>query len=145
MKKLVTLVAILGVASVLSACSSTHQNKDETIDGSYILVSANDQQLPETIPPVINLSVSDDLTQVVVSGKMCNVFNGNAAYQGGVLQGNFMMTRALCSEQALNALDLQVGQMFANGAKVEKSGDHLILTSGNDKLVYKAVTAPAQQ
>ncbi|RKS86895.1 heat shock protein HslJ [Orbus hercynius] len=135
MKKLITLAAVVGVTSLLAACSS--HSKNETIDGSYILVSANEQPLPQSIPPVINLSVNDDLTQVKVSGKMCNVFNGDTNYQNGVLQGNFMMTRAMCSEPVLNALDTQISQMFAQGVKVEKVDGKLVFTSGNNTLVYQ--------
>ncbi|WP_392559313.1 META domain-containing protein [Orbus mooreae] len=145
MKKFVTLVAILGLSSVLAACSSSNQNKAETIEGSYVLISANDQTLPQSIPPVIDLSVSDDLTEVQIKGKMCNLFNGNANYQNGVLQGNFMMTRALCNEPELNALDMQVSQMFAKGVKVQKSDDKLILTSGTDTLVYQQKALPMTQ
>lgn len=141
MKKFVTLVAIVGLSSVLAACASSN-NKDASIAGSYVLVSANDQPIPQTIPPVINLSVNDDLTQVKINGKMCNVFNGNTTYNNGILQGNFMMTRALCSEPVLNALDTQVGLMFAQGAKVEKVDGKLVLTSGNNKLVYQQQYLP---
>lgn len=138
------LCAVVGVAGLLAACSNGPKAADQSIAGSYVLVSLNDQPLPNSIPPVLNVTESSEVTKIDINGKMCNIFNGQAIYQNGVLQAanGVAMTRMYCSETALNELDTLIGNMLASGAKVEKVDGKLILKSGNNTLVYQQKELP---
>lgn len=147
MKKIMTLTAIVGLSVLLAACSNTKNNTDKSIVGSYVLVSVNDQPLPNTIPPVLNVTEDSDVTKIQVDGKMCNIFNGQAIYQNGVLQAadGVAMTRVFCSEPVLNDLDKLIGDMLTNGAQVEKQKDQLVLKSGENTLIYQQKNVPLTQ
>ncbi|WP_392552881.1 META domain-containing protein [Orbus wheelerorum] len=145
MKKIVTLCAVVGASALLAACSSNQT--DNNIVGSYLLVSVNDQPIPNAIPPVLNITQDSSVTNIQLNGKMCNIFNGQAIYQNGVLQAadGVAMTRVFCNEPTLNQLDTVIGDMLSKGANVEKVNGKLVLKSGNNTLVYQQQNLPMTQ
>lgn len=146
MKKVATLCAIAGISVLLAACAN-EKKTDDSIVGSYTLVSSNDEPIQNSIPPVLNITEASDVTKIQIAGQMCNFFNGQAVYQNGVLQAadGIAATRMYCSEAELNNLDNVFGQMLANGAQVEKVNGKLILTSGHNTLTYKQNMQPLTQ
>lgn len=146
MKKVATLCAIAGISVLLAGCAN-EKKVDNSIIGSYVLVSANDEPIQNSIPPVLNITEDSDVTRIKIAGQMCNFFNGQAIYQNGVLQASdgVAATRMYCSEAELNNLDNIFGQMLGNGAQVEKVNGKLILTSGHNTLVYKQKVQPLTQ
>jgi len=146
MKKIATLCAVVGVSALLAACT-THKKIDNNIVGSYVLVAVNDQPIPNSIPPVLNISRDSSITTIQLNGKMCNVFNGQAIYQNGVLKAadGVAMTRVFCDEPTLNQLDTVIGDMLRKGAYVEKANGQLVLRTTDNTLVYEQQDLPMTQ
>lgn len=72
-----------------------------------------------------------------ISGAMCNRFFGQATLQGDQLKAEGLaMTRMMCSDPQLNALDNQIGQMLSTGAHVSLKGTELTLKSDQHSLTY---------
>ncbi|XKM13257.1 META domain-containing protein [Orbaceae bacterium ac157xtp] len=138
MKKFLTLLAAFGCAVALAACSSNKVNYDELAGHRFVLVSHNGIAPATTSNPVIEFRSEVNSDLIKVSGKMCNGFNATAKYTNGVLQSNQVaMTKAICSETELNMLDIDIVRMLADGVKVKKSGDKLILSTPTQTLIYQ--------
>ncbi|MBC9130469.1 META domain-containing protein [Frischella sp. Ac48] len=137
MKKLATICAVLGTTALLSACTSNKTYTDDLAGHRFVLTTATSNVLTVTAPPVIEFYPQAQSDRLKVVGKMCNNFNGIATYRNGILHAdNLVMTRAICSETALNMLDAEISRMFIRGIKVDKRGDQLVLRSGNTTLIY---------
>lgn len=75
-----------------------------------------------------------------VSGKMCNSFFGKGELKDGVLTVDPLgMTRMFCTDDALNKLDHQIGQLLETGAKItlKNNGQALILSDEKITLEFK--------
>ena len=77
-----------------------------------------------------------------ISGAMCNRFFGQATLQGDQLKAEGLaMTRMMCNEPQLNALDNQFGQMLSSGAQVSLNGQQLTLKSDQHTLIYRLASS----
>lgn len=98
MKKIVTLVAL---SIIMTGCVSSGKvsvKREQLEHHRFVLESVNGKTVtgPE-------LSFGEDMT---VSGKMCNQFTGEGKLSDGELKvKNLAMTRMMCADPQLNALD----------------------------------------
>ena len=69
---------------------------------------------------------------------MCNQFHGQGKLSDGELKVKDMaMTRMMCADPQLNALDGIVSDMFKQGAQVDLTADQLTLATAEQTLTYK--------
>lgn len=69
---------------------------------------------------------------------MCNQFHGQGKLSDGELKVKDMaMTRMMCADPQLNALDGIVSEMFKQGAQVDLTADQLTLATAEQTLTYK--------
>lgn len=83
-----------------------------------------------------------------VGGQMCNSFMGNATLKEQTLTAPVLaMTRRLCADDQLNALDHDIGTMLEKGAAVDYARGKLTLKGDSRTLVYfiKVESAAAEQ
>lgn len=98
MKKIVTLVAL---SIIMTGCVSSGKvsvKREQLEHHRFVLESVNGKTVtgPE-------LSFGEGMT---VSGKMCNQFTGEGKLSDGELKvKNLAMTRMMCADPQLNALD----------------------------------------
>ena len=73
-----------------------------------------------------------------VSGNMCNRFSGTGKVSDGELKvEQLAMTRMLCTDSQLNALDATLSKMLREGAQVDLTETQLTLATADQTLVYK--------
>ena len=121
MKKSVTLVAL---SIIMTGCVSSGK------------VSVKREQLEhgKTVTGP-ELSFGEDMT---VSGKMCNQFTGEGKLSDGELKvKNLAMTRMMCADPQLNALDGTLSELFSKGAQVDLTANQLTLATAETTLMYK--------
>ncbi|EKM7882315.1 heat shock protein HslJ, partial [Salmonella enterica] len=81
------------------------------------------------------LSFGEGMT---VSGKMCNQFTGEGKLSDGELKvKNLAMTRMMCADPQLNALDGTISEVFSKGAQVDLTANQLTLATAETTLMYK--------
>lgn len=133
MKKVVTLIAL---SMLMAGCVSNGKvsvNREQLQHHRFVLQSVNGKAVTATNPP--ELSFGENMT---VSGKMCNQFHGQGKLSDGELKVKDMaMTRMMCAEPQLNALDGIVSDMFKQGAQVDLTADQLTLATAEQTLTYK--------
>lgn len=135
MKKVVTLIAL---SMLMAGCVSNGKvsvNREQLQHHRFVLQSVNGKAVTATNPP--ELSFGENMT---VSGKMCNQFHGQGKLSDGELKVKDMaMTRMMCADPQLNALDGIVSEMFKQGAQVDLTADQLTLATAEQTLTYKLV------
>ncbi|EFC56803.1 TPA: heat shock protein HslJ [Enterobacter cancerogenus] len=124
-----------GKASVQPDQLKTHRFVLENIDGKAVT--------NKVTPPEIRFSAQPDISlinNIAVSGVMCNSFNGQGKLSEGELKvKNLAMTRKLCTEPQLNALDQTLSDMLRKGAQVDLTEDQLTLATADKTLMFKRV------
>ncbi|MDM2848021.1 heat shock protein HslJ [Citrobacter sp. Cpo074] len=133
MKNVVTLIAL---SMLMAGCVSNGKvsvNREQLQHHRFVLQSVNGKAVTATNPP--ELSFGENMT---VSGKMCNQFRGQGKLSDGELKVKDMaMTRMMCADPQLNALDGIVSEMFKKGAQVDLTADQLTLATAEQTLTYK--------
>ena len=133
MKKVVTLIAL---SMLMAGCVSNGKvsvNREQLQHHRFVLQSVNGKAVTATNPP--ELSFGENMT---VSGKMCNQFHGQGKLSDGELKVKDMaMTRMMCADPQLNALDGIVSEMFKQGAQDDLTADQLTLATAEQTLTYK--------
>lgn len=130
MKKIVTLVAL---SILMTGCVSSGKmsvKREQLEHHRFVLESVNGKSVagPE-------LSFSEDMT---VSGKMCNQFTGEGKLSDGELKvKNLAMTRMVCTDPQLNALDATISEVFRQGAQVDLTENQLTLATAETTLMYR--------
>lgn len=134
-------MALLMLATMaLAGCAQTAEQKtlsaQDLENHHFVLQSVNGTPFvaPES-GRVPEIGFGENLQ---LSGSMCNRFFGQATLQGDRLKAeNLAMTRMMCAEPELNALDNQLGEMLHQGAQITLSGQQLTLKSEQNTLVYR--------
>lgn len=139
-------VMILGMAAMLAGCGHSDAGKDTTpptltdavnnhvfelkeVDGKAIATR-------EVSAPSLSFVRNDDGT-LRIAGQMCNNFSGSAKLDGQVLTAPMLaMTRRLCADDQLNALDHDIGTMLEKGATADYGRGKLTLSADSKTLVY---------
>lgn len=106
MKKIVTLVALSFMMTGCVSSGKVSVKREQLEHHRFVLESVNGKTVtgPE-------LSFGEDMT---VSGKMCNQFTGEAKLSDGELKvKNVAMTRMVCADPQLNALDSIISEVFS--------------------------------
>ncbi|EIK4443405.1 META domain-containing protein, partial [Salmonella enterica] len=68
----------------------------------------------------------------------CNQFTGEGKLSNGELKvKNLAMTRMLCADPQLNALDGTISEVFSKGAQVDLTANQLTLATAETTLMYK--------
>lgn len=142
MKKLVALSVI---SLVLAGCVNPGKAsvQPEQLQGHrFMLVNVDGKAVTGTAAqPEISFSAQSDISlvkNITVSGTMCNHFNGQGKLSDGELKVNGLaMTRKLCTEPQLNALDQTLGDMLRKGAQVDLTEDQLTLATAEKTLTFK--------
>ena len=141
------LVVVLGmVAAVLAGCGhgksdsdSTPSNLNDALNSHvFELKEADGQAISsrEVGAPSLSFTRGED-GALRIAGQMCNSFSGNAKLNDQVLTAPMLvMTRRLCGDDQLNALDHDIGTMLEKGATVEYSRGKLTLKTDAKTLVY---------
>ncbi|SQI24803.1 heat shock protein (hslJ) [Salmonella enterica subsp. arizonae] len=69
---------------------------------------------------------------------MCNQFTGEAKLSDGELKvKNVAMTRMVCADPQLNALDSIISEVFSKGAQVDLTANQLTLATAKTTLMFK--------
>lgn len=134
MKKVVTLIAL---SMLMAGCVSNGKvsvNREQLQHHRFVLQSVNGKAVTATNNPP-ELSFGENMT---VSGKMCINSTAVASCPDGELKVKDMaMTRMMCADPQLNALDGIVSEMFKQGAQVDLTADQLTLATAEQTLTYK--------
>lgn len=148
------LVVVLGMAAaVLAGCGhgksdsdSTPPNLNDALNNHVFELKEVDGQAVtsrEVGAPSLSFIRSEDGTLHLV-GQMCNSFSGNAKLNDQVLKAPMLvMTKRLCGDDQLNALDHHIGTMLEKGATVEYSRGKLTLKTDANTLVYFIKVGPS--
>lgn len=144
MKKLVALSVISlvltacvnpGKASVQPEQLKNHRFVLENVDGKTVKATAAQPEI--SFDALQDISLINNIT---VSGTMCNRFNGQGKLSEGALTVKTLsMTRKLCTDPQLNALDQAIGDMLRQGAQVDLTEDQLTLATAEKSLMFKRV------
>ncbi|WP_414501011.1 MULTISPECIES: META domain-containing protein [unclassified Zymobacter] len=139
-------VVILGMAALLAGCGHSKTESDNTPPTLNDAVNNHVFELKEVDGKAIDsrevgapsLSfVRNDDGSLRIAGQMCNSFSGSAKLDGQVLTAPMLaMTRRLCADDQLNALDHDIGTMLEKGATVEYGRGKLTLKANAKTLVY---------
>ncbi|WP_153752965.1 MULTISPECIES: heat shock protein HslJ [unclassified Citrobacter] len=133
MKNVVTLIALSLLMAGCVGNGKVSVNREQLQHHRFVLQSVNGKAVTATTPP--ELSFGENMT---VSGKMCNQFHGQGKLSDGELKVKDMaMTRMMCADPQLNALDGIVSEMFKQGAQVDLTADQLTLATAEQTLTYK--------
>lgn len=134
MKNVVTLIALSmlmagcvsnGKVSVKSEQLQHHRFVLESVNGKPVTAAKNQPEL----------SFGENMT---VSGKMCNQFTGQGKLSDGELKvKQLAMTRMMCADPQLNALDGVISEMLNQGAQVDLTANQLTLATAEQTLSYK--------
>ena len=124
----------------LAGCAQTSEHKalsaQDLENHRFVLQSVNGTPfVPQETGKVPELSFGEKMQ---ISGAMCNRFFGQATLTGDQLKAEGLaMTRMMCGESQLNALDNQLGQMLSTGAQISLHGQQLTLKSDQHTLTYQ--------
>ncbi|HHG8774617.1 TPA: heat shock protein HslJ [Raoultella planticola] len=129
--------ALLAAGVLLSGCvynSKVSTGAEQLQHHRFVLTSVDGQGLKPGEKP-LELSFGEDM---YVSGNMCNRFSGKGKISDGELKVKTLtMTRMLCAEPGLNALDSTLSKMLRDGAQVDLTESQLTLATADRTLVYK--------
>lgn len=135
--------ALLAAGMLLSGCvynSKVSTRAEQLQHHRFVLTSVNGQPLNAADKP-LELSFGEEMPitgKMYVSGNMCNQFNGTGKVSDGALKvKELAMTRMLCADPQLNALDTTLGKMLREGAQVDLTETQLTLATADQTLVYK--------
>lgn len=139
-------VVVLGMAAVLAGCGHGKSDNDNTPPNLNEAVNNHVFELKEVDgkaissrevgAPSLSFIRSEDGALRIV-GQMCNSFSGSAKLNDQVLTAPMLaMTRRLCADDQLNALDHDIGTMLEKGATAEYSRGKLTLKTDAKSLVY---------
>ncbi|MHA0874636.1 heat shock protein HslJ [Enterobacter pasteurii] len=124
-----------GKASVQADRLENHRFVLENVDGKAVNVGKRQPEIRFSAQPNISL-----INNIVVSGTMCNSFNGQGKLSEGELKVKTLaMTRKLCTEPQLNELDHTLADMLRKGAQVDLTEDQLTLATADKSLMFKRV------
>ncbi|HAS1784251.1 heat shock protein HslJ [Enterobacter pasteurii] len=124
-----------GKASVQADRLENHRFVLENVDGKAVNVGKMQPEIRFSAQPNISL-----INNIVVSGTMCNGFNGQGKLSEGELKVKTLaMTRKLCTEPQLNELDQTLADMLRKGAQVDLTEDQLTLATADKSLMFKRV------
>ncbi|EDV9704323.1 heat shock protein HslJ [Salmonella enterica subsp. enterica] len=130
MKKIVTLVALSFIMTGCVSSGKVSVKREQLEHHRFVLESVNGKTVTDP-----ELSFGEDMT---VSGKMCNQFTGEGKLSNGELKvKNLAMTRMLCADPQLNALDGTISEVFSKGAQVDLTANQLTLATAETTLMYK--------
>lgn len=104
------------------------------MDGKAVKGGKTQPEIRFSAQPNISL-----INNIVVSGTMCNGFNGRKLSEGELTVKTLAMTRKLCTEPQLNELDQTIADMLRTGAQVDLTEDQLTLATANKSLMFKRV------
>lgn len=129
--------ALLAAGVLLSGCvynSKVSTGAEQLQHHRFVLTSVDGQELKPGEKP-LELSFGEDM---YVSGNMCNRFSGKGKISDGELKVKTLaMTRMLCADPGLNALDSTLSKMLRDGAQVDLTESQLTLATADRTLVYK--------
>lgn len=129
--------ALLITSVMLSGCVSTRDvvvQKEQLLHHRFVLDSVNGKAAPASSKP-LELSFGEGMH---LSGTMCNDFTGEGRLSNGELTVKHLaMTRKLCTDPQLNALDATLSTMLNDGVQVDLTENQLTLGTARDSLVYK--------
>ena len=135
---------ILSALAILAGCSrGGDQQKPSSPEASLIghifeLKEVDGKAVTVQELGVPSLSfVRDDTASLRVAGRMCNSFTAPATLVGNKLTAKGMvMTKMLCGDDALNALDHDIGAQLEKGTQIEFANGKLTLKGEPHTLVY---------
>lgn len=134
MKKIVALVALSLLAAGCVSNGKVSVSREQLQHHRFVLESVDGKPVNPT-PHPLELSFGEKMT---VSGNMCNRFNGQASLSDGELKVKEMvMTRMMCADPQLNALDNTLSAMLKKGAQVDLTANQLTLATADHTLSYK--------
>ncbi|UYB56486.1 heat shock protein HslJ [Klebsiella michiganensis] len=135
--------ALLAAGMLLSGCvynSKVSTRAEQLQHHRFVLTSVNGQPLNAADKPQ-ELSFGEKMPitgKMSVSGNMCNRFSGTGKVSDGELKvEERAMTRMLCTDSQLNALDATLSKMLREGAQVDLTETQLTLATADQTLVYK--------
>ena len=135
--------ALLAAGMLISGCvynSKVSTRAEQLQHHRFFLTSVNGQPLNAADKPQ-ELSFGEKMPitgKMYVSGNMCNRFSGTGKVSDGELKvEQLAMTRMLCTDSQLNALDATLSKMLREGAQVDLTETQLTLATADQTLVYK--------
>ena len=72
-----------------------------------------------------------------VAGVICNFYNGPVTIEDGVMKGVLASTLMACIDPVLAEAENAFMQAVSEGAKLNLNKDKLIMTQGNNMLIFK--------
>lgn len=136
-------VFFLLTAALLTGCvynSNISTGADQLQHHRFVLESVNGKTISGNGAP-LELSFGEKqslLDKIYISGSMCNGFSGTASLDKGELKATHLaMTRKLCADPQLNALDHTLSAMLRQGAQVDLTEQQLTLATADQTLVYR--------
>ena len=134
-----TFVAVTLLSLALTGCVNPGKasvQKEQLQNHRFVLESINGAAVkPGATPPEIAFG-----EKMAVSGVMCNRFSGEGKLSQGELKVQEMaMTRKLCTDPQLNALDNAISTMLRKGAQADLTEDQLTLATAETTLMFKRV------
>lgn len=137
------IAALLAAGMLLSGCvynSKVSTRAEQLQHHRFVLTSVNGQPLKAADKP-LELSFGEKMPitgKMYVSGNMCNRFSGTGKISDGELKvEELAMTRMLCTDSQLSALDATLSKMLRDGAQVDLTETQLTLATADQTLVYK--------
>lgn len=137
------IAALLAAGMLLSGCvynSKVSTRAEQLQHHRFVLTSVNGQLLKAADKP-LELSFGEKMPikgNMYVSGNMCNRFSGTGKVSDGELKvEELAMTRMLCTDSQLSALDATLSKMLRDGAQVDLTETQLTLATADQTLVYK--------
>lgn len=134
---------LVTAAALLTGCvynSNISTGADQLQHHRFVLESVNGETISGNGAP-LELSFGEKqslLDKIYISGSMCNGFSGTASLHKGELKAtDLAMTRKLCADQQLNALDATLSDMLRQGAQVDLTEHQLTLATADQTLVYR--------
>lgn len=140
-------VIVLGMTAMLAGCGHSSNSEGDTtpptlsdavnnhvfelkeVDGKAITAR-------EVGAPSLSFIRNDD-GSLRIAGQMCNNFSGAATLNGQVITAPMLaMTRRLCADEQLNALDHDIGTLLEKGATADYGRGKLTLKTASKTLVY---------
>lgn len=140
MKKIfLHLTCMIFAFSMATACASTGNGGVKITESSLLhhnfrLESVNGKpyNLQEPAPTI---AFNEGM---LVSGQICNRFNGQGKLAQGMLTVvNMASTRKLCYEPELNQYETMISQMLMSGVALDYDGQTLVMRQGGNELVYR--------
>ncbi|AMG94741.1 MULTISPECIES: heat shock protein HslJ [Citrobacter] len=134
MKKVVALVALSLLVAGCVSNGKVSVSREQLQHHRFVLESVDGKPINATGHP-LELSFGE---KMMISGNMCNRFNGQASLSDGALKVKEMaMTRMMCADPQLSELDNTLSTMLKQGAQVDLTANQLTLATAEHTLSYK--------